>query len=192
MIVKICAKHGELRDEDCVKEKSKQYDCGYYLRCGKCYLERVAKLKVEMAFKRTLPGFKDKKNADFRKRYASNKEKYRKKFQDYRDERKKIEPGHRYKEVIHKHGITYDDYTKMVEEQNNLCAICSMPETRRNPKNSQEICRLVIDHCHKTNVVRGLLCHACNTAIGKFHDDPETMLNAIAYVDFWNEKNKNG
>lgn len=39
------------------------------------------------------------------------------------------------------------------------------------------------DHCHATDVVRGLLCTGCNVAIGLLKDDPVLMLKAIAYVN---------
>lgn len=39
--------------------------------------------------------------------------------------------------------------------QAGTCAICSSIRER-----------LVIDHCHRTGLVRGLLCHGCNTAEG--------------------------
>lgn len=38
------------------------------------------------------------------------------------------------------------------------------------------------DHDHKTGAQRGLLCMHCNTAIGKFNDDPELLLRAIQYL----------
>ena len=40
----------------------------------------------------------------------------------------------------------------------------------------------VIDHDHETGKVRGLLCHECNTALGKFGDDPAILLRAVDYL----------
>ena len=49
-----------------------------------------------------------------------------------------------------------------------------------------EICHskdsLVVDHCHTSGVVRGVLCSPCNTAIGLMKEDPERLQAAIEYV----------
>ena len=47
--------------------------------------------------------------------------------------------------------------------------------------------RIHIDHCHKTNKFRGLLCSKCNTGIGMFDEDTKKMLKAIEYITKWNE-----
>lgn len=39
-----------------------------------------------------------------------------------------------------------------------------------------------VDHCHQTGKIRGLLCHDCNTGIGKFKDNPSLLWKAIAYL----------
>ena len=42
--------------------------------------------------------------------------------------------------------------------------------------------KLVIDHCHKTKRVRGLLCHQCNSGLGHFKDNTEFLLKAVEYL----------
>lgn len=42
--------------------------------------------------------------------------------------------------------------------------------------------KLVVDHDHGTNAVRGLLCAPCNLGIANFQDRPDWMASAIAYV----------
>lgn len=41
---------------------------------------------------------------------------------------------------------------------------------------------LHVDHCHTTNIVRGVLCMSCNTAIGSFRDNPVLLQRAIKYL----------
>ena len=45
-----------------------------------------------------------------------------------------------------------------------------------------------LDHCHETGEFRGFLCNNCNQGLGKFKDDPEILLNAIAYLQGHKEK----
>lgn len=60
-------------------------------------------------------------------------------------------------------GISEDDYNRMLKKQKNLCFICRKPESVVHMGKTP---RLSVDHCHKTNKVRGLLCYACNHLIG--------------------------
>ena len=71
-------------------------------------------------------------------------------------------------------------YDKLLKQQNNVCAICKMPNlTKRNGK----IKRLAIDHMHnKHKKIRGLLCQHCNLGIGSFRDSIEILENAIEYL----------
>ena len=74
-----------------------------------------------------------------------------------------------------KYGITPDDYEAMVKAQDGRCATC-----RRLPQGHWK--RLCVDHCHETLVIRGLLCSACNVALGALEDDTEVLAAAIAYL----------
>jgi hypothetical protein len=70
-----------------------------------------------------------------------------------------------------KYNMIEDDYVKMVENQESKCKICNKFSEKLN-----------IDHCHDTGKVRGLLCWDCNTALGKFKDNINNLLNAIKYL----------
>jgi hypothetical protein len=41
---------------------------------------------------------------------------------------------------------------------------------------------LVVDHCHYTGVVRGILCRQCNSGIGLLKDNSEILARAYAYL----------
>lgn len=75
--------------------------------------------------------------------------------------------------------LSLDDYNRMLEAQNGACAICKKPETH---KRNGKLKALAVDHCHRTNVIRGLLCSDCNTGIGKLKDSPEVLLAAVEYL----------
>jgi hypothetical protein len=51
------------------------------------------------------------------------------------------------------------------------CAICG----KRRKK-------MVVDHDHKTRVIRGVLCSQCNVAIGMFDDNVNQLLIAVEYL----------
>jgi hypothetical protein len=72
----------------------------------------------------------------------------------------------------YKYGLTVEDFNRMVEDQDGRCMIC---DDRYDDK-------LVIDHCHETSAVRGLLCSNCNSALGLLRDDPEIVTNAARYL----------
>lgn len=78
-------------------------------------------------------------------------------------------------DYMRNYGITTDDYNRMFDEQEGRCAICLKHQSEFNK-------RLHVDHCHKTNQVRGLLCHNCNLSIGRLGEDIKTLERAIRYL----------
>lgn len=72
---------------------------------------------------------------------------------------------------------TLDAFNAQSKLQRNRCAICK----QFNFKNKQKY-RLAIDHCHKTNKVRGLLCSSCNLGISQFRDNPKWLSEAAKYI----------
>lgn len=41
---------------------------------------------------------------------------------------------------------------------------------------------LVVDHCHSSGKVRGMLCQHCNRGLGHFRDNTKVMARAIKYI----------
>jgi hypothetical protein len=81
-----------------------------------------------------------------------------------------------------KYGLTLDQYNALLSAQSGVCAICANPETARDHRHSR-VRSLVVDHCHKSGRVRGLLCGACNVGLGKLRDSADVLRAAIAYLE---------
>ena len=80
-------------------------------------------------------------------------------------------------------GIKKEEYEKILLDQNNVCAICKQPE-KLISKTGRGRCEfLCVDHCHKTNNIRGLLCRKCNAALGSFNDSISMLEAAIKYLE---------
>ena len=101
------------------------------------------------------------------------------KFHYFRSEHHRL--LHKNQQLKCKFGITKQEYDKLFSQQLGLCAICGNPETTQDYRGKTKL--LAVDHCHATNRVRGLLCYACNTGIGKFRDNPERLRLAANYLE---------
>lgn len=98
---------------------------------------------------------------------------YRIKCQPCREKDRQPKTGHRRGYLKHKYGIAPEDYEKMYNEQEGVCAICKKPHGER---------RLCVDHDHLTGKVRGLLCDGCNLGIGYFRENQAALASAIEYL----------
>lgn len=71
-----------------------------------------------------------------------------------------------------------------------LCIYCkhclkkqrNTPEAIKSRKEKEFVRRLAVDHCHSTGKIRGLLCHNCNTGLGKLGDSIESLTKALNYL----------
>lgn len=81
-------------------------------------------------------------------------------------------------DLMNKYGITLNVYREILGAQGGGCAICGDVAPRGRGKHRL----FVVDHCHTTGKVRGLLCAGCNTAIGLFGEDEQRMKSAIKYI----------
>lgn len=112
--------------------------------------------------------YKEKKKKNSKKR-RENPELYEK------DKRRMKERARERRLEIY--GITENDFLNMVKIQDYKCAICGNQFDMENP---HKTCN--IDHDHKTNIVRGLLCNSCNLGLGKFKDNQELLIRAGEYL----------
>jgi hypothetical protein len=93
--------------------------------------------------------------------------------------RKSKEPGFRAKEredwLKKRYGITPQDVLVKIESQGGVCAICGT-------KNWGRWGTPYVDHDHKTDKIRGILCYSCNMGIGHLKDDANTVYSAACYL----------
>ena len=116
----------------------------------------------------------------------TRKENYKQNKQRYKDAAKKwkknnpesVKISYR-KTWVRRYGITWDEYVNLYNFQEGKCVLCGM-FGKLFAENKRDL--LVVDHCHFTKRVRGLLCHSCNTGIGMLKESPEIMMNAISYL----------
>lgn len=80
--------------------------------------------------------------------------------------------------LLRRYGITVSQYEAMYEQQQGRCALCGINSPTFGPASS----RLHVDHDHSTGADRGLLCGACNVALGNFKDNPEVLETAAWYL----------
>lgn len=75
-----------------------------------------------------------------------------------------------------KYRLLPEDFTRMFHSQGGRCPICLRTLDEFDYR------RTVVDHCHASSTVRGLLCTSCNSSLGKFGDSPEVLQRAIDYI----------
>ena len=79
----------------------------------------------------------------------------------------------------HRYGITEEQYDQMLVQQKHSCKICGHKPDKCQTQPDKP---LYVDHCHQTKIIRGLLCHKCNVALGHMNDDPEQLERAASYL----------
>ena len=72
---------------------------------------------------------------------------------------------------------TYNSTIEKIKEllENAVCDICGSCGYEHKKG-------LHVDHCHTTGVIRGVLCHSCNTGLGAFKDDFSLIKKALEYL----------
>ena len=126
-------------------------------------------------FPRRTPEQQAEYNARRRAKYAENKE-HREAIRVAVKEWQQANPRKRKSQRIKKYGITHEQFMGMLDEQDGRCAICGHMGTE--DRNFFPL----VDHCHSTNKVRGLLCMNCNQGLGKFMDSPRLLQAAAEYL----------
>ncbi len=73
--------------------------------------------------------------------------------------------------------MTPEDWELKFESQGRCCASCRADQPGGHH-------HWHTDHCHDTRMVRGILCHVCNTGQG-LTDNPALLRAKADYLDRW-------
>lgn len=76
---------------------------------------------------------------------------------------------------MRRYGITLQGRDEILRKQNFKCAVCDSPTP-----NSRK--GWVIDHCHDSNKIRGILCQSCNLTLGHSKEDIQRLRSIIRYI----------
>lgn len=81
-----------------------------------------------------------------------------------------------------RYGISYVIAQDLYKSQDGKCAICDEEIPPLDSPNKNRYYFAHIDHNHKTNRVRALLCPQCNYLIGNCKEDVSVLEKAIQYL----------
>jgi len=114
----------------------------------------------------------------WRKDYEEkNRDRIRKQRHEY-NEKMKNDPTFKMKKragnLRRNYGINMNQYETLYLKQGGKCALCLQPV--QNPK-------LCVDHDHRTNGIRGLLCKLCNQFLGQVERDPLFLQRVGGYLN---------
>jgi hypothetical protein len=80
-----------------------------------------------------------------------------------------------------KFGLSPDEIDAILASQGGVCAICKKQETALGT--TGQLKRMSVDHCHKSGIIRGVLCNACNLTLGNAKDDIARLRGCVGYLE---------
>jgi len=88
---------------------------------------------------------------------------------------KETPEARRRRDLRRRYNITPEEYDEMLHAQGGGCAVCGVGTGRAGRA-------LVVDHCHSTDIVRGILCDRCNTLIGRLEKNRGLLPVILKYL----------
>jgi hypothetical protein len=76
-------------------------------------------------------------------------------------------------QLYRRHGLSFTMRAELLDAQGGVCALCGLPPNGKP---------LVVDHCHATNEIRGLIHSKCNSVLGWAGDDVRLLDLAARYL----------
>lgn len=143
--------------------------------CSKCKKEYPATIDYFFKDKYCPSGFRYwcKKCTRITTQERNQKPKFKNRRKKY-EENPKVKKRRKELHLKRKYNMTTEQKKEKYLEQNGCCAICEQPVS---------FDKIHIDHDHKTNRNRDLLCVKCNLGIGLFDENPNLLIKAGIYLE---------
>lgn len=94
--------------------------------------------------------------------------------------RRKNRHRHKFYCLKRQYGLTKDGYDSLLAQQHFKCAACNVDLASISTNN------IHVDHCHKTQKIRGILCGPCNRTLGAMKDDANKLRLLAKYIEAFN------
>ena len=88
-----------------------------------------------------------------------------------RRNRARYNEANKWRRLRHRYGVSREQYENLMRVAGGKCELCG----------SEHI--LCLDHCHKSKLVRGILCMRCNTAMERFDEMPDFPQRVTEYLE---------
>lgn len=121
---------------------------------------------------------RQKHNEYMRAYYQQTKEKWSARSKTYYEASKSTKgyQERRRRSTLKKYGLTPTEWDVKFYRQGFCCDICGIHDLDFNG-------RWDTDHCHKSGMLRGILCHPCNVMLGAARDNVANLQRAIGYLE---------
>jgi len=136
---------------------------GLEKQCKRCFVKKPLSLF-----------FKDSRAKDKKRAYCKQCDRIRADSWKESNKERVAQYNSNYK-LQYNYGLSIEEYEELLSKQNNKCAICNTDQKDLKRK-------LVVDHCHSSNKIRGLLCSHCNVGIGMLKENQDNLVAAIQYL----------
>ena len=85
-----------------------------------------------------------------------------------------------FKTILRRYMLTFNEFSDLILKCEGRCSICNKVDSGKHDGS-----RLCIDHSHKFNTIRGILCDSCNRSLGLLQVDRlgfKLLQNAKQYI----------
>lgn len=145
--------------------------------CSPCYKKEWRLRNKEKAAKHN-KSWREKFPGRSRDYYSKHKDELSRNSKKWREANKdKIKN----KYLKYQYGITKEDYDALLKHQNFSCKICGA-----SPINFP-----VVEHNHKTGIVRGIVCQKCNITIASIENNKHLLKTILEYLEAHDQLTEN-